>query len=47
MKNKKLVMSISSVLATVVLETGCAQKNEEKKSLEFVEVDKPGKLKAT
>ena len=27
MKNKKLVMSISSVLATVVLATGCAQKN--------------------
>ena len=31
MKNKKLVMSISSVLATVVLATGCAQKTEEKK----------------
>ena len=31
MKNKKLVMTISSVLATVVLATGCAQKTEEKK----------------
>ena len=31
MKNKKLVMTISSVLATVILATGCAQKNEEKK----------------
>ena len=31
MKNKKLVMSISSVLATVVLATGCTQKTEEKK----------------
>ena len=31
MKNKKLIMSISSVLATVVLATGCAQKTEEKK----------------
>ena len=31
MKNKKLVMSISSILATVVLATGCAQKTEEKK----------------
>ena len=31
MKTKKLVMSISSVLATVVLATGCAQKTEEKK----------------
>ena len=31
MKNKKLVMSISSGLATVVLATGCAQKTEEKK----------------
>ena len=31
MKNKKLVMSISSVLATVVLATRCAQKTEEKK----------------
>lgn len=31
MKNKKLVMSISSVLATVILATGCAQKTEEKK----------------
>ena len=31
MKNIKLVMSISSVLATVVLATGCAQKTEEKK----------------
>ena len=31
MKNKKFVMTISSVLATVVLATGCAQKTEEKK----------------
>ena len=31
MKNKKLIMTISSVLATVVLATGCAQKTEEKK----------------
>ena len=31
MKNKKLVMTISSVLATVVLATGCAQKTDEKK----------------
>ena len=31
MKNKKLVMTVSSVLATVVLATGCAQKTEEKK----------------
>ena len=31
MKNKKLIMTISSVLATVVLTTGCAQKTEEKK----------------
>ena len=31
MKNKKLVMTISSVFATVVLATGCAQKTEEKK----------------
>ena len=31
MKNKKLIMTISSVLATVVLATGCAQKSEEKK----------------
>ena len=31
MKNKKLVMTISSVLATVVLATGSAQKTEEKK----------------
>ena len=31
MKNKKLVMTISSVLATVVLATGCAQKTEENK----------------
>ena len=31
MKNKKPLMSISSVLATVVLATGCAQKTEEKK----------------
>ena len=31
MKNKKFVMTISSVLATVVLATGCAQKTEAKK----------------
>lgn len=31
MKNKKLVMTISSVLATVVLATGCSQKTDEKK----------------
>ena len=31
MKNKKFVMTVSSVLATVVLATGCAQKTEEKK----------------
>ena len=42
MKNKKLVMSISSVLATVVLATGCAQKTEEKK-----EENKSGDNKVT
>ena len=42
MKNKKLVMSISSVLATVVLATGCAQKTEEKK-----EENKSGNNKIT
>ena len=31
MKNKKFIMTVSSVLATVVLATGCAQKTEEKK----------------
>ncbi len=40
MKNKKLVMSISSVLATVVLATGCAQKTEEKKKKIRVEIIK-------
>ena len=40
MKNKKLVMSISSVLATVVLATGCAQKTEEKKEENNKETDK-------